>query len=84
MSEVHVVAIITNPINAVMFLRLLTPTFPTFTLKTVVSSTTADTQGVGGIQTEIGPNAFIVIEKESLDHLKAHAAAPIWRSTRRR
>ena len=38
---------------------------------------TIDTEGVGGIQTEIGPNAFIVIEKwKSLDHLKAHAAAP--------
>ena len=38
---------------------------------------TIDTAGVGGIQTEIGPDSFIVIEKwESLEHLKAHAAAP--------
>ena len=38
---------------------------------------TIDAEGVGGIQTEIGSDSFIVIEKwESLDHLKAHAAAP--------
>ena len=36
-----------------------------------------DAKGVGGIQTEIGPDTFVVIEKwESLEHLKAHAAAP--------
>lgn len=36
-----------------------------------------DADGVGGLQTEVGPDSFVVIETwESLDHLKAHAAAP--------
>jgi quinol monooxygenase YgiN len=36
-----------------------------------------DAEGMGPIQTPIGENSFIVIEKwQSADHLKAHAAAP--------
>jgi quinol monooxygenase YgiN len=36
-----------------------------------------DAEGAGGIQTKLGPDTFVVIEKwESLAHLKAHAAAP--------
>jgi quinol monooxygenase YgiN len=36
-----------------------------------------DADGAGGIQTRLGPDAFVVVEKwESLDALKAHAAAP--------
>jgi len=36
-----------------------------------------DTEGAGGIQTPIGPDTFVVIEKwESLDALRAHAKAP--------
>src|SRR3954466_10680518 len=36
-----------------------------------------DAEGMGSIQTKFGPDTFVVIEKwESLDHLKAHAAAP--------
>ena len=36
-----------------------------------------DAQGMGGFQTELGPDSFAVIEKwESTEHLKAHAAAP--------
>jgi quinol monooxygenase YgiN len=36
-----------------------------------------DTEGMGGIQTKLGPDSFVVIEKwESVDALKAHAAAP--------
>ncbi len=36
-----------------------------------------DAEGAGGIQTKFGPDTFVVIEKwESLDALKAHAAAP--------
>ena len=38
---------------------------------------TIDAQGMGKVQTEIGPDTFVVIEKwESLDALKAHGAAP--------
>jgi quinol monooxygenase YgiN len=36
-----------------------------------------DAVGVGSIQTKLGPDTFVVIEKwESLEALKAHAAAP--------
>ncbi len=36
-----------------------------------------DAEGMGGIQTEFGPDTFVVIEKwASIDALKAHAAAP--------
>ncbi len=36
-----------------------------------------DAEGVGGIQTKLGPDTFVVVEKwESIEHLKAHAAAP--------
>ena len=36
-----------------------------------------DAEGAGAIQTAYGPDTFVVIEKwESLDALKAHAAAP--------
>ncbi len=36
-----------------------------------------DADGMGAIQTRLGPDAFVVVEKwESADALKAHAAAP--------
>ncbi len=36
-----------------------------------------DAEGVGGIQTKLGPDAFVVVEKwESLEALKAHATSP--------
>jgi quinol monooxygenase YgiN len=36
-----------------------------------------DAEGFGGIQTPLGPDSFVVIEKwESADALRAHAAAP--------
>jgi quinol monooxygenase YgiN len=36
-----------------------------------------DADGVGGIQTKLGPDTFVVIEKwESAEALKAHAASP--------
>jgi len=36
-----------------------------------------DADGIGPIQTEVGPDTFVVIEKwESADHLAAHAKAP--------
>ncbi len=38
---------------------------------------TIDAEGVGGRQTKFGDDTFVVVEKwESLDALKAHAAAP--------
>jgi quinol monooxygenase YgiN len=36
-----------------------------------------DAEGLGSIQTKVGPDTFVVVEKwESVDALKAHAAAP--------
>jgi quinol monooxygenase YgiN len=36
-----------------------------------------DAEGVGAIQTKLGPDTFVVVEKwESIEALKAHAAAP--------
>ncbi len=36
-----------------------------------------DAEGVGGLQTKFGDDTFVVVEKwQSLDALKAHAAAP--------
>jgi quinol monooxygenase YgiN len=36
-----------------------------------------DAEGMGGIQTKLGADAFVVVEKwDSIDALKAHAAAP--------
>jgi quinol monooxygenase YgiN len=36
-----------------------------------------DADGIGGFQTKIGPESFVVIEKwDNADTLKAHAAAP--------
>ena len=38
---------------------------------------TIDTEGVGGLQTPLGDDTFVVVEKwASLAALKAHAAAP--------
>ena len=38
---------------------------------------TVDVEGVGPMQTALGPDTFVVVEKwESLEALKAHAAAP--------
>lgn len=36
-----------------------------------------DTEGAGAIQTALGPDSFVVVEKwESMDALKAHGASP--------
>jgi quinol monooxygenase YgiN len=36
-----------------------------------------DAEGMGAIQTPVGPDSFVVIEKwESIEALKAHGAAP--------
>ena len=36
-----------------------------------------DAEGMGGIQTKLGSDTFVVVEKwDSIDALKAHAAAP--------
>jgi quinol monooxygenase YgiN len=36
-----------------------------------------DAEGMGGFQTKLGPDTFVVVEKwDSIDALRAHAAAP--------
>ena len=36
-----------------------------------------DAEGMGGFQTKLGPDTFVVVEKwDGIDALKAHAAAP--------
>jgi quinol monooxygenase YgiN len=36
-----------------------------------------DAEGIGSLQTRLGPDSFVVVEKwESAEALKAHAAAP--------
>jgi len=36
-----------------------------------------DAEGAGAIQTKLGPDSFVVVEKwETIEALKAHAAAP--------
>ena len=38
---------------------------------------TVDADGLGSFQAKVGPDTFVVVEKwESVDALKAHAAAP--------
>ena len=80
MSVVHVVAVITTkPGKRGNVLKAFHANIPNVHAEDgcIEYGPTIDTEGVGGIQTEIGPDTFIVIEKwESLDHLKAHAAAP--------
>ena len=80
MSEVHVVAVITaKPDKRAEVLEAFHANIPNVHAEDgcIEYGPTIDAEGVGGIQTEIGPNSFIVIEKwKSLDHLKAHAAAP--------
>ena len=80
MSEVHVVAVITTkPDKRGDVLEAFHANIPNVHAEDgcIEYGPAIDTAGVGGIQTEIGPDSFIVIEKwESLGHLKAHAAAP--------
>ena len=80
MSVVHVVAVITTkPGKREEVLGHFHDNIPNVHAEDgcIEYGPTIDTPGVGGIQTEIGEDTFIVIEKwESLDHLKAHAAAP--------
>ena len=80
MSVVHVVAIITTkPGKRGDVLDAFHANIPNVHAEDgcIEYGPTIDTTGVGGIQTEIGPDSFIVIEKwESLDHLKAHAVSP--------
>lgn len=80
MSLVHVVAIITTkPGKRAEVLAHFNENVPNVHAEDgcIEYGPTTDVADAGPIQTEVGADSFVVIEKwESLEHLKAHAAAP--------
>lgn len=80
MSVVHVVAVITaKPGKRQDVLAVFNENVPNVHAEDgcIEYGATIDTKDVGSFQTEFGQDTFVVVEKwESLDHLKAHAAAP--------
>jgi quinol monooxygenase YgiN len=77
---IHVVAVITaKPGNRDAILEAFRANMPAVHAEAgcIEYGPAVDADGVGGFQTKFGPDTFVVLEKwESLDHLKAHAAAP--------
>src|SRR5262245_37751879 len=77
---IHVVAIITaKPGMREAILREFRANMPAVHAEAgcVESVPTIDTPDMGKIQTQFGPDTFVVVEKwESADALKAHSAAP--------
>ena len=77
---IHVIAIITaKPGNRDAILAAFKANMPAVHAEAgcIEYGPAADADGVGPFQTKFGSDTFLVIEKwESLDHLKAHAAAP--------
>ncbi len=80
MSMVNVVAVITaKPGKRAEVLAAFKANVPAVHAEDgcIEYGATIDTEGVGSFQTPFGEDTFVVIEKwESMDHLKAHAAAP--------
>ena len=80
MSLVHVIAIITaKPGKRAEVLEHFQANVPAVHAEDgcIEYGATVDTEGVGPFQTQFGEDTFVVVEKwETLDHLKAHAAAP--------
>ena len=80
MAMVHVVAVITaKPGMRGQVLEAFQANVPNVHAEDgcIEYGATIDVPDAGPIQTPIGDDTFMVIEKwESLDHLKAHAAAP--------
>ena len=80
MKPVHVLAIITaKPGMRAQILEAFRANVPTVRAEQgcIEYQATIDTEGAGSLQTTVGPDAFVVVEKwESLEALKAHAAAP--------
>jgi quinol monooxygenase YgiN len=80
MQTVHVLAIITaKPGMREAVLEAFRANVPAVRAEQgcIEYQATIDIEGAGAIQTPIGPDSFVVVEKwESLDALKAHAAAP--------
>ncbi len=80
MQTVHVLAIITaKTAMRDKLLEVFRANVPTVHAEAgcIEYGATIDAEGVGDLQTKFGEDTFVVIEKwQSLDALKAHAAAP--------
>ena len=80
MSTVHVLAVITAKAGMrAQILAAFRANVPTVQAEDgcIEYGATVDADGVGSFQTKFGDDTFVVVEKwESLDALKAHAAAP--------
>jgi len=80
MATVHVVALITaKPGQREALLDMFRANVPNVLAEDgcIEYQATIDAEGLGAIQTKFGDDTFVVVEKwESLDALKAHAAAP--------
>jgi quinol monooxygenase YgiN len=77
---IHVLAIVTaKPGMRESILKLFRANVPAVHAENgcIEYGPAVDTEGVGGFQTNLGPDTFVVVEKwESIEALKAHAAAP--------
>lgn len=80
MQTVHVVAIITaKPGMRDKILEAFRANVPAVHAEEgcIEYTATVDAEGAGAVQAKFGDDTFVVVEKwESLDALKAHAAAP--------
>jgi quinol monooxygenase YgiN len=80
MSMVHVLAFITTkPGMRASVLEAFNANVPAVKAEDgcIEYGATIDVDDAGPIQTKLGADAFVVVEKwASLDHLKAHAASP--------
>jgi len=80
MGMVHVLAVITaKPGLRAQLLEAFQANVPAVRAEDgcIEYAATVDTDGAGEIQTRLGDDTFVVVEKwQSLDALKAHAAAP--------
>ncbi|PLS21224.1 putative quinol monooxygenase [Neptunicoccus cionae] len=80
MSNIHVIAVITaKPGQRAALLELFNQNVPAVKAEEgcIAYEATIDTQNAGPMQTEFGPDTFVVVEQwESMKALGAHAAAP--------
>lgn len=77
---IHVIAVITTkPGQRAEVLKHFNANVPNVLAEDgcIAYEATVDAEGIGPIQTEFGPDTFVVVEKwESPTHLAAHAKAP--------
>jgi quinol monooxygenase YgiN len=80
MATVHVLAIITaKPGRRAELMQIFKANVPAVRAEEgcIEYVATVDAEGAGGIQTRLGEDAFVVVEKwANLEALQAHAAAP--------